>query len=79
MVRSRRVAIDDRLVKFEVRNLFSRFTWPIALPTEDQPVRFLSAPNGYGKSTMLRILDDMAHQRWASLGKAMFESATLTF
>jgi ABC-type transport system involved in cytochrome c biogenesis ATPase subunit len=79
MVRSRRVATDDRPVGFEVRNLFSRFTWPIALPTEEHPVRFLSAPNGYGKSTMLRILDDMAHQRWASLGKAMFESATLTF
>jgi ABC-type transport system involved in cytochrome c biogenesis ATPase subunit len=79
MVRSRRVGIADRPVTFEVRNLFSRFTWRIALPTEDQPVRFLSAPNGYGKSTMLRILDDMAHQRWARIGKEMFESASLTF
>ena len=79
MARSRRVGIADRPMKFEVCNLFSRFTWAIALPTDDQPVRFLSAPNGYGKSTMLRILDDMAHQRWASLGKVMLESATLTF
>lgn len=79
MARLGRVPTDDRPVRFEVRNLFSRFNWPIALPTQDQPVRFLSAPNGYGKSTMLRILDDMAHQRWASLGKAMVESATLTF
>ncbi len=79
MARFRRVATDDRPVRFEVKNLFSRFTWPIALPTQDQPVRFLSAPNGYGKSTMLRILDDMAHQRWARLGREMFQSATLTF
>jgi ABC-type transport system involved in cytochrome c biogenesis ATPase subunit len=79
MARFGRAATDERPVQFEVKNLFSRFTWPIALPTQDQPVRFLSAPNGYGKSTMLRILDDIAHQRWTSLGKTFFESALITF
>ena len=79
MAQLERTLADDRPARFEVSNLFSRFTWGIALPTQDQPVRFLSAPNGYGKSTMLRILDDIANQRWANLTQTFFESATLTF
>jgi ABC-type transport system involved in cytochrome c biogenesis ATPase subunit len=49
------------------------------LPSQHEPVRFLSAPNGYGKSTMLRMLDDIAHERWGNLTKTLFGSATLTF
>ncbi len=70
---------EARPVRFEVRGLFARFNWSIALPTHAAPVRFLSAPNGYGKSTMLRMLDDIAHERWRNLTTNFFDSATLTF
>lgn len=64
---------------FHVSNLFSRFRWTMALPTQAEPLRFLSAPNGYGKSTMLQMMDDIAHERWGNLTRTLFESATLVF
>jgi energy-coupling factor transporter ATP-binding protein EcfA2 len=65
--------------RFEVFDLHSRFTYRIELPTEDRPVRFLSAPNGYGKSTLLQMVNDLTHYRWEALARTIFRQATLHF
>lgn len=70
---------DDRPVRMEVVGLFDRFTHRIPMPSADKPIRFLSAPNGYGKSTALRIIDDLARGQWRSLANTYFASATLEF
>ena len=79
MARFSRASAEPMPASFKVDRLFTRFNWTIALPTQAEPVRFLSAPNGYGKSTMLRMLDDIAHERWGNLAKTLFDFATLTF
>jgi energy-coupling factor transporter ATP-binding protein EcfA2 len=70
---------DNRPVRMEVVGLFDRFTHRIPMPSAEQPVRFLSAPNGYGKSTALRIIDDLARGQWRSLASTYFASTTLEF
>lgn len=48
-----------RIVKFETEGLFGRFNYEIDL---DPPsgLTIITAPNGYGKSTLLRILQSLA-------------------
>ena len=66
-------------IRFEVTGLFNRFRYDIGLPTENKPVQFLSAPNGHGKSTTLKMIDDLARLRWKSLSNTAFQTATLHF
>lgn len=70
---------DDFPISFKVEELFDRFTHDIPLPSSDKPVRYLSAPNGYGKSTALQIIDDLGHQYWPRLARTYFARATLAF
>lgn len=72
-------SVDDRPVLFAVEGLFGRFSHLIPLPSAEKPVRFLSAPNGYGKSTTLRMIDDLARGRWANLANTYFSKARLEF
>ena len=66
-------------IRFEVTGLFNRFRYDMGLPTENKPVQFLSAPNGHGKSTTLKMIDDLARLRWKSLSNTAFQTATLHF
>jgi predicted ATPase len=72
-------AVTEGPVRFEVHGLFDRFNHLIPLPTADQPVRYLSAPNGYGKSTALRLLAALAEGRWNAAGDTYFKSAAVVF
>lgn len=66
-------------IHLEVTGLFNRFRYSVVLPNAETPVRFLSAPNGYGKSTALRLVDDLSHNRWKRLAGTLFNTATLHF
>lgn len=79
MTRAEKPVKDDFPTAFKVEGLFDRFTHHIPLPSSDNPVRYLSAPNGYGKSTALQIIDDLGHAHWLRLARTYFARATLTF
>ena len=67
-----RMTARDFPVTFSVQGLFDRFDHEIALPRQDDPIRFLTAPNGYGKSTLLRLLADLATENHAGLANAFW-------
>jgi hypothetical protein len=77
-----RIAASNRRqqpLRFEVSGLFNRFKYEIGLPTEEKPVQFLSAPNGHGKSTTLKMIDDLTRLRWKGIASTVFQTATMYF
>jgi ABC-type transport system involved in cytochrome c biogenesis ATPase subunit len=69
----------DLPVLFEVLGLFEHFNHVVPLPTQDAPIKFVTAPNGYGKSTLLRLLADLAARRWHRLADVAYKEMRLSF
>jgi predicted ATPase len=69
----------DLPVLFEVIGLFGQFNHTVPLPTQDAPLKFITAPNGYGKSTLLRLLADLATRRWHRLADVAYREMRLSF
>lgn len=60
----------------KVDALFGRFDYhiPISLPLGMTPgLLIITAPNGYGKSTILRLLNDVAHGDYANVARTNFK------
>jgi hypothetical protein len=68
-------------VRFDVDRLFGRseFTYRIPLPNHQKPIRFLSAPNGFGKSTTLRLINDLSKLRWDRVAGVVFDKLAISF
>lgn len=47
---------------FSIKGLFGRFNYEINF--SDNGVNIITGPNGYGKTTILKVLDSIATQKW---------------
>jgi predicted ATP-binding protein involved in virulence len=48
--------MKQRLQRVEIDKLFGRFDYRIDIDTGDSGIKIITAPNGYGKSTILKII-----------------------
>ena len=48
--------MENRIERIEIDKLFGRFDYSINLSEQNQGISILTAPNGYGKSTILKII-----------------------
>jgi predicted ATP-binding protein involved in virulence len=49
-----------KITRLEIFGLFDRFNYDIDLFSHENNISILTAPNGYGKSTILKIIDNFA-------------------
>ncbi|MCA1381460.1 AAA family ATPase [Bradyrhizobium sp. BRP23] len=77
-VSTSRSAAHDRLAYFEVRGLFSAFTYRIPLNL-NQRVTAIIAPNGSGKTICLRLINSLFTQQWSFFSDLDFESVHYRF
>ena len=49
-----------KIEKFEVDRLFDRFDYTIELSNINQGLAIIAAPNGYGKTTILKMIDSFS-------------------
>lgn len=52
----------QNLVRLKVRGLFGRFDYDLPITRADSPIVILTAPNGYGKTHLLHMIDAVARQ-----------------
>ena len=70
----------NRIVHFSVSKLFDTFNYELDFQPECDNLMFLTAPNGYGKTTILSIMYYMlSGRKYWPLNMPPFESATITF
>ncbi len=74
-----RMSARDYPLMFVVRSLFGRFDHEIALPSQAEPIRFVTAPNGHGKSTMLRLMADLTAANHWGVSTALFSSLDIRY
>ena len=67
------------LTNISISNLFSLYSYELDLKTEDSSVCFITGPNGYGKTSILKIIDNIYNGRWENLFDICFEKIGLTF
>ena len=69
----------DFPVTFTVEGLFDRFDHQISLPRQGDPIRFMTAPNGYGKSTLLRLLADLTAENHVGVASAFWRKLKIGY
>jgi predicted ATPase len=74
-----RMTASDFPVTFAVQGLFDRFDHEITLPRQDDPIRFVTAPNGYGKSTLLRLLADLTAENHVGVASAYWRKLKIGY
>lgn len=67
------------LKSISVESLFDIYSYSLDLKPDDSKVRFITGPNGYGKTTILNILDAIYNCDWSSLAKIPFSRIELAF
>lgn len=73
-------AIRSKLKEVRVRGLFGQYDHNIKLRPDDEiPVLILSGPNGYGKTSILKILNGFFNRNLQSLFDISFAKIELTF
>lgn len=50
----------EKIYKFEIDKLYNRFNYTINLSNDDAGLAILAAPNGYGKTTILKMIESFA-------------------
>jgi ABC-type transport system involved in cytochrome c biogenesis ATPase subunit len=70
---------SDFFLHFSVKKLFGRFDHDILVPIESGQIRYVSAPNGTGKSTVLRIITYVSECSWAKLSEITFDEVGFDF
>ena len=64
----------QNLVQLKVRSLFGRFDDDLPITRIDSPIAILTAPNGYGKTHLLHMIDAVARQDYQELSRYTFDS-----
>lgn len=68
------------LFSFRIEGLFHLYTYDIDFRNaDDSTVKFITAPNGYGKTTILDIINAVMNQSFESLIQIPFGSLSLSF
>lgn len=57
---SREKNMEKRIERLEIDKLFGRFDYSIDLTAHENKISILTAPNGFGKSTILKIISSFA-------------------
>ncbi len=68
----------DAIKSLSVSKLFGRFDHKIEFPEKDNIV-IITAPNGYGKTVLLRILDSIFNRKFNYLSKIDFDEIRVEF
>ena len=63
-----------RIERLEIEGLFGRFNYAIGLGVEKRGLKILTSPNGYGKSTILRMIDAFARGEYEYFTNEKFDS-----
>ena len=58
---------------------FYNYSLPIINSKNDTPISFITGPNGYGKTTILRIIDYLYNQNYSHLAQILFDRLELLF
>ena len=64
----------QNLVQLKVRGLFGHFDYDLPITRTDSPIAILTAPNGYGKTHLLHMIDALARQDYLELSRYTFDS-----
>jgi len=64
----------QNLVQLKVWGLFGRFDYDLPITRTDSPIAILTAPNGYGKTHLLHMIDALARQDYLELSRYTFDS-----
>jgi predicted ATP-binding protein involved in virulence len=67
-----------RITKIKVQGLYGLHHYEI-LFEKDQNIKILHAPNGYGKTTLLKLMSDVIGYKIFEMSKIPFENFTITF
>lgn len=67
------------LTNFKIKKLFGLYDYDLTFSkTEDDRIRFITATNGYGKSTILRLIDAAFNHHLDTFFKIPFQELSLT-
>lgn len=67
-----------KIQKIEIKNLFDQFDYDIPL-TNPEDLLILTAPNGFGKTMILNIIDSLFNKKFYFFQKLVFDRITLWF
>ncbi len=67
-----------KIQKIEIKNLFDQFDYDIPL-TNPEDLLILTAPNGFGKTMVLNIIDSLFNKRFHFFHKLVFDSIRIVF
>jgi predicted ATP-binding protein involved in virulence len=67
-----------KIQKIEIKNLFDQFDYDIPL-TNPEDLLILTAPNGFGKTMILNIIDSLFNKRFSFFKTLVFDNITLWF
>ncbi|RXG63183.1 hypothetical protein ES695_18550, partial [Candidatus Atribacteria bacterium 1244-E10-H5-B2] len=67
-----------KIMTIEIKNLFGLFNYKIKLNQEEN-ITIIHGPNGYGKTTILKLLNDIFNFQILELLKIYFDNITLKF
>ena len=67
-----------RIKHISIRNLYGAYSYDIHIPL-DENVYIITGPNGYGKTTILNIIDNISKARWIYFYKLEFDVIIVQF
>lgn len=67
------------LTSIYISKLFNLYSYELNLHTEESSVCFITGPNGYGKTSILNIINNVYTGNWEGLTKIAFEKVSLKF
>lgn len=67
------------LTNIAIKKLYNLYDYEIDMGLDEGPIRFITAPNGYGKTTILKLVNAMLTSRYDDLLRIPFEMISLSF
>lgn len=62
-----------------IKKLYNLYDYDIDMGLDNGPIHFITAPNGYGKTTILALVNAMLTSRYEDLQRIPFEMMSLSF
>lgn len=67
------------LSKVSIKALYGLYSYTLDFHPEQKPYRFVTGPNAYGKTSLLRMIDYLYNQDFSGLSKVVFDMFELDF
>ena len=68
----------EQITSLQVTKLFGRFDYELTFP-EEQDISIITAPNGYGKTALLRIIDSIFNRKLNFFWRITFDEVRIGF